>query len=184
MLTLFMSVAGGVSWYDCAAPLQLESPLMMHLFLVYIFFTYFCVFNVVTGVFCNSAIESAASDPDLQAYNITHNTLRLKSQIKEFFEKIDADSSGFMSVAEFEHALENDELLAYFEALGMGAGEAWELFKLLDEDGSNTIETKEFIEGCLKLKGGSTTVDLALVRDEIHQVLEIVEHFLGKKGST
>eukprot|EP00931_Biecheleriopsis_adriatica_P071169 TRINITY_DN45023_c0_g1_i1.p1 TRINITY_DN45023_c0_g1~~TRINITY_DN45023_c0_g1_i1.p1 ORF type:complete len:210 (-),score=38.72 TRINITY_DN45023_c0_g1_i1:36-626(-) len=179
MVTLFVSVAGGVSWIRPMMALAQEDPFMTYLFIAYVFFTIFCIFNVVTGVFCQSAIEASQQDPDLQAYQVKQSTLRLKQRATELFQKIDEDDSGIITVDEFDEALQNPEMLAYFEAIGMGVGEAWEVFKLLDEDESNSVTIKEFVEGCLKLKGGSSNVDIALVREDIERILEIVQIYLG-----
>lgn len=47
MLSLFMSIAGGVSWEAVIEPLWFISPVWALLFLFYISFTYFAVLNVV-----------------------------------------------------------------------------------------------------------------------------------------
>merc|ERR1712048_130065 len=58
-LTLFKCISGGLSWHEASEPLLRISPLLELLFAIYISFTYFAVLNVVTGVFCSSAIETA-----------------------------------------------------------------------------------------------------------------------------
>eukprot|EP00933_Yihiella_yeosuensis_P065111 TRINITY_DN68756_c0_g1_i1.p1 TRINITY_DN68756_c0_g1~~TRINITY_DN68756_c0_g1_i1.p1 ORF type:complete len:270 (+),score=53.27 TRINITY_DN68756_c0_g1_i1:87-812(+) len=175
MLTLFMTITGGVNWYDCVMPLEKVSHATLYMFLAFIFVTYFCVLNVVTGVFCNSAIEAAGDDPDLQAFHISQQHKTTRSKIKEFFHKMDTDGSGMVSVLEFEQALSDEEMLSNFEAIGVGVSEAWEVFQLLDSDHSNTVDGDEFIEGCLKLHGGSSEVDVALIRADINQILKAVD---------
>ena len=49
MLTLFMSIAGGVSWEDALSPLRHVSELAVIFMLVFIVITVFAVLNVVTG---------------------------------------------------------------------------------------------------------------------------------------
>eukprot|EP00930_Biecheleria_cincta_P062901 TRINITY_DN48342_c0_g1_i1.p1 TRINITY_DN48342_c0_g1~~TRINITY_DN48342_c0_g1_i1.p1 ORF type:complete len:622 (+),score=119.50 TRINITY_DN48342_c0_g1_i1:29-1867(+) len=175
VLTLFMAVTGGISWHEAIRPLEHLDFWLVYVFCIYIFFIYFCVANVVTGVFCNSAIEAASTDPDLQVHYITQKKMRLGDQMKDFFGRMDQNSSGTVTVAEFQEALSDPHMCAYFEALGMGIGEAWELFKLLDRDNSNAVETEEFVQGCIRLKGGSSTVDMALVRQDIEKLIWILE---------
>lgn len=62
MLSLFMSIARGVSWGEVLPALKAINDAWVGLYLFYIAFTYFAVLNVVTGVFCQSAIESAQND--------------------------------------------------------------------------------------------------------------------------
>lgn len=58
MLSLFMSISGGVSWEEVISPLGKISNVCVVVYLFYISFTYFAVLNVVTGVFCQSAIDT------------------------------------------------------------------------------------------------------------------------------
>ncbi|CAE7194956.1 unnamed protein product, partial [Symbiodinium sp. CCMP2456] len=62
MLTLFLSITGGISWQDALAPLREISALAATAYLAYIIIAVFAILNVVTGVFCNMAIESARAD--------------------------------------------------------------------------------------------------------------------------
>eukprot|EP00931_Biecheleriopsis_adriatica_P092271 TRINITY_DN66093_c0_g1_i1.p1 TRINITY_DN66093_c0_g1~~TRINITY_DN66093_c0_g1_i1.p1 ORF type:complete len:617 (-),score=107.09 TRINITY_DN66093_c0_g1_i1:96-1904(-) len=181
IMTLFKAATGGVSWHDAVKPLNAVAPWLVYFFACYIFFTLLCVFNVVTGVFCSAAIEAASHDPELQAHYISQNQLQLSQHITEFFKKMDADGSGTVTVKELEAALKRDEMIAYFEAIGMGVGEAWELFKLLDKDGSNTVDMEEFVDGCIKLKGGSTSVDIAFVRKDLRRISALLEADLATR---
>ncbi|CAJ1365197.1 unnamed protein product, partial [Effrenium voratum] len=63
-MTLLQTATGGVSWIEVEASLQTISPLLVITFLCYFSFIYFAVLNVVTGVFCSSAIESASEDAE------------------------------------------------------------------------------------------------------------------------
>ena len=49
MLSLFMSISGGVSWENVVTPLKAVSVAWVFLFLFYVSFTYFAVLNVVTA---------------------------------------------------------------------------------------------------------------------------------------
>ena len=61
--TLFMTVAGGIDWRDAALPLQsLDNKVAFCSYLLYVAFMVVCVMNVLTGTFCNAAIEAAALD--------------------------------------------------------------------------------------------------------------------------
>ena len=50
MLSLFMSISGGVSWENVISPLKEVSLVWVVVYLFYISFTYFAVLNVVTAV--------------------------------------------------------------------------------------------------------------------------------------
>ena len=97
MLTLFMSITGGLSWVEALEPLRDASEIAAACMLLYIFITIFAILNVVTGVlssafvsqcsalqiyineqmmqkwnqvFCNNAIESAKADKDSRRLSV------------------------------------------------------------------------------------------------------------------
>lgn len=71
------------------------------------------------------------------------------------------DTSGTMTLAEFEHVLSSKEVRAYLDALGIEVDKAKGLFQLLDLDMSGEISIDEFTFGCNRLKGGAKSIDLA-----------------------
>merc|ERR1719424_1476737 len=66
MMSLGMAVAEGISWHIFTDALKtVGNGEWVAVFMVYIAFVYFAVLNVVTGVFCQNAIESASQDLDM-----------------------------------------------------------------------------------------------------------------------
>lgn len=161
MSSLFQSITGGVSWRDAIEPLHEVSYLVVWVFLCYIFFVYFAVLNVVTGVFCSSAIETAQHNPELVAHSLISNREQYVSNLRWLFEKVDDDASGFITINELETLLTDDMTRAYFKAMELDANDAWTLFKLIDKDGSGLVEIEEFIMGCEALRGSAKTLDVA-----------------------
>ncbi|CAJ1459289.1 unnamed protein product [Effrenium voratum] len=86
MIGLFMSIAGGVSWENMLLPLKTVSGVWVTFFLFYVAFTYFAVLNVVTAVFCQSAIESAQNDQFTVVQSILANKEKhlQKVEVEEF----------------------------------------------------------------------------------------------------
>ena len=74
MFTLFKSISGGINWHEMITPLEDVGFYCVGLFVMFICFTIFAVLNVVTGVFCNSAIENANRDPALTGSSKSANT--------------------------------------------------------------------------------------------------------------
>jgi len=64
ILSLFLSTTGGINWVSLVGPLREAGAFYFAVFLVYISFHVFAVLNVITGVFCQSAIDSAQQDHD------------------------------------------------------------------------------------------------------------------------
>ncbi|CAJ1385656.1 unnamed protein product, partial [Effrenium voratum] len=161
MLSLFMSIAGGVSWEQVLVPLQAISWIWVMVFLFYISFTYFAVLNVVTGVFCQSAIDSAQSDHDAVLQSILANKQAHIEKIRYLFNEIDAEDTGVITYQMFQNKVGTKEVQTYFESIDLDIWDAWSFFKLLDLDNGGAIEVEEFLMGCLRLRGSARAMDMA-----------------------
>merc|ERR1712032_238277 len=81
---------------------------------------------------------------------------------------IDMDNSGQISLNEIQDVMNADPngVAALFGAMQISTETAWELFHLLDSDGSHTVGLEEFVEGCLKLRGNAKAADIRLLMHE------------------
>merc|ERR1712050_425725 len=107
----------------------------------------FAIINVVTGVFCHSAIESAQRDLELVIQQHIANKKLHVRRIRQLFKTIDSNDSGQITINEFESHLSDEEVEAYFASLELDIADAWTLFKLLDDDSSHAIDIEEFVMG-------------------------------------
>mmetsp|Transcript_23564 Transcript_23564/g.54738 ORF Transcript_23564/g.54738 Transcript_23564/m.54738 type:complete len:579 (-) Transcript_23564:257-1993(-) len=167
MLTLFMSVSGGVSWEDTLLPLEKISSFWVLCYIFYISFTYFAVLNVVTAVFCQSAIESAQNDQVTLMQSMLLNKERHCAKIQELFGRLGADDDGLITLAMFEEHINSETVRTYFESLGLDVWDAWSFFKLLDSDGGGSVDVEEFFMGCLRFRGQAKAMDVGqLIQDQ------------------
>eukprot|EP00439_Symbiodinium_sp_Y106_P071148 s1123_g12.t1 len=167
MLTLFMSLAGGVSWEQALAPLREISAIWVICYVGYIAFTYFAVLNVVTAVFCQSAIESAQNDQVTLMQNMLMNKEKHVRKIQELFGRLGATDDGHITLQMFEENINSDSVTTYFEALGLDVWDAWAFFKLLDSDGGGSVDVEEFFMGCLRFRGQAKAMDVGqLIQDQ------------------
>jgi len=178
MFTLFKTISGGVSWHECVEPLEEISAFMAVLFSVFVFFTYFAVLNVVTGIFCHSAIETSHRNPDLIVHTLMANKHAYIKNIHDLFHKIDTDESGEITITELEKILTSDVLQAYFAALDLDAADAWTLFKLIDRKRNHSICLHDFIEGCTRLKGNATGMDIATIMADSRWLTKKMSRFM------
>ncbi|CAK9115787.1 unnamed protein product [Durusdinium trenchii] len=79
------------------------------------------------------------------------------------FQEADADDSGSITFEEFTNHLEDVRVQAFLRSMGLDGVEAVRLFKLLDADCNGEIEINEFVSGCMVLRGGAKTLDLAML---------------------
>ncbi|OLQ06521.1 Ankyrin-1 [Symbiodinium microadriaticum] len=169
MLSLFMSIAGGVSWEEVLLPLRHVSSawIWTFCFIFYISFTYFAVLNVVTAVFCQSAIESAQNDHATVVQNMLDNKESHLKKLRALFSKFDIQANGGITYGMFEEKLDSPAVREYFETLGLDVWDAWSFFKLLDQDGGGLVEIEEFFMGCLRFSGHARAMDVGkIIQDQ------------------
>jgi len=139
-------------------------------FIVFISFCYLAVLNIVTGIVCSTAIESATEDLDMQVQASLADKDKFSKQLAKLFETIDEDHSGNITVQELEEMIKDDSegAAAVFSAMDISVETALQLCVLLDQDGGGTISLDEFVEGCLKLRGNAKATDIHLLMHESH----------------
>ncbi|CAE7490380.1 Cacna1c [Symbiodinium sp. CCMP2592] len=187
MHTLFASITGGFTWVEARDAFAELSFVWGLMFEAFISFCLFAVLNVMTGVFCQSAIESAEKDHELNLQMLAHERAKYFRAVKRLFQQLDKNGDGGITVVEFEVALQDPTLLQVFNALEISADDAWALFTQLDSDGDAHVDADEFLEGCMLLKGPARSVDvmgikrdLAVVKQRLDQQ---VSALLGMKSS-
>jgi len=161
IFTLYKSITGGISWHEVVEPLGEIHVIWSLLFTVFISISYFAVLNVITGVFCNSAIATATRDPDMIGHTLIEEKKKYMKNLKTLFKNVDADASGLVTLREFEMLMSDDVLKAYFAALEIESDDAWTLFKLIDKDKTNFIDIDEFVRGCIELRGVAKAIDVS-----------------------
>ena len=65
-------------------------------------------FEVMTGVFCNSAIKAAENDHELAVQASVQMRKELKDQVVQLFGTIDERGLGQLTISEFERHFDND----------------------------------------------------------------------------
>jgi len=176
MRTLFGCICGGVEWILVVAALDSINQVWSSLFMFYISFCLFAMLNVMTGVFCQGAIEGAERDQEMLVHTVMSDRSVYLDGLRKLFEVIDDDNDGSVTVKEFEEHFNDDAVRSLFLALQLDPADAWELFVAIDGDGSGTIDAAEFLDACLYLRGPAKAINLAGVkRDVMKMKLQIDE---------
>lgn len=173
--TLYASITGGFTWVEARDFFGKISLVWGLLFEAYIAFCLFAVLNVMTGVFCHSAIESADKDHELNLQMLAVERQKYFRAVKRLFARLDQDSDGGITAEEFEVALQDAALINVFDALEISVADAWNLFRTLDSDGDAHVGPQEFVDGCLRLKGPARSIDVVCIKRDLnllHQKLD------------
>jgi hypothetical protein len=162
--TLLLTVTGGTDWVEVSRALAEIGWLYKWAFVFYIVFTLLLVMNILTGVFVNTAIESATHNKSL-AIDITHNKVEnMIEQMTQWFIDADKDGSGNISWKELRDLLGNVSVREYLMANGVEVASAAQIFLLLDRRGTGEIEPEEFVDNLISLQGNAKAIDLASLR--------------------
>eukprot|EP00443_Scrippsiella_acuminata_P025594 CAMPEP_0115196174 /NCGR_PEP_ID=MMETSP0270-20121206/14952_1 /TAXON_ID=71861 /ORGANISM="Scrippsiella trochoidea, Strain CCMP3099" /LENGTH=219 /DNA_ID=CAMNT_0002609503 /DNA_START=231 /DNA_END=888 /DNA_ORIENTATION=- len=180
ILSLYMAMSGGNDWayyYDVLEPLPSQQKFV---FIAYISFANFAVVNIVTGIFVDSAMQSNRNDKEVMVQEEIAEKNKYLSNMRVVFEEIDDDSTGTIDLEEFGRKMNDDRVIAYFQALKLDVEDVYKLFHLLDMDQSGKIDIEEFISGCHRLKGESRALDMAIMHYEVAWLSEYIVTFQGR----
>lgn len=174
MLTLFMAITNGLSWDDALRPLRNVSYIAVALVVCYVTLAVFAILNVVTGVFCNTAIESAHADKEVATIKQVRSKDQQVEALRQVFSEIDNANRNLVTFEEMADAISNGELASFMEAMGISTDDIRTLYTLLDADKDGLIDLDEFVSGCMQLHGPAKSLQLAkmsfenkLARDDL-----------------
>merc|ERR1712136_295705 len=132
MLTLFMSVAGGIDWWVVITLLQEVSEVYACVFILYVVISQLAVLNVISAIFVGDAMETTRMDNDLRMQVDMEETKLAIQTLAEMFERA-CGEDGTITPTDF-------------------------ISKFGTMDGE--IEKGEFVMGCLRLKNGANLMDM------------------------
>lgn len=178
MFTLFQSISDGLPWREAMHSLEELPTWLACIYPIFISFVNFAVLNVVTGVFCGNAIETAQRNPEVIATAVVKNRQAYQDNVRSLFLLMDEDASGLVTLAEFEKLISDEALHARFCALGIDTQDAWTLFKLIDTDKTGSIDMEEFIKGCEQLNGHAKSVNMVNMWEELRTLSKMLADFM------
>eukprot|EP00929_Paragymnodinium_shiwhaense_P035855 TRINITY_DN19306_c1_g1_i1.p1 TRINITY_DN19306_c1_g1~~TRINITY_DN19306_c1_g1_i1.p1 ORF type:complete len:765 (+),score=120.81 TRINITY_DN19306_c1_g1_i1:68-2362(+) len=174
LLTLFESIVGGVSWDVIIQPMVEDiHPAMGLLFCMYIAFALFAMMNLLTGVFVDHAMRAIREDKDLV----------LAKRIADLFLGTGSDECpDELTWEDFADKLDSDIMKEYFKQMNVELSEGRHLFDLLDVDSSGSVDCKEIVEGCLRLRGPARAFDLNQLARQVHYLHTDIAHIMEQRG--
>lgn len=172
VLSLFESIAGGQSWDCMLEPLISEvSPLTAPFFCMYVSFIIFAIFNSVTGVFCEKAMQSVQEEKEAHAAQAVRDAFE-----RDVFKH--HPENRMITLEEFEKAMVTDEVRDYFQAIQVDVSGAPGIFEMLDAEKAGEVDFDEFMSGICRFQGTAKSLDLALLTHEVNMSFVRVENHI------
>eukprot|EP00927_Polykrikos_kofoidii_P058338 TRINITY_DN5279_c0_g2_i1.p1 TRINITY_DN5279_c0_g2~~TRINITY_DN5279_c0_g2_i1.p1 ORF type:complete len:634 (+),score=104.71 TRINITY_DN5279_c0_g2_i1:84-1985(+) len=174
LLSLWQAISGGEDWDRMAGPLVSEiSPDVGMIFIAYIAFAMLALMNVVTGFFVHTALLRAKKEEEVF----------VADQIVTLFNMTGEQENTLLTEDEIHAVLADPVYSKEWKAIDILAEEAKYIFRLLDINGSASIEFEEFLNGCLRVHGPARSMDLLTVLQEARvSQKRIAEQFQELKG--
>jgi len=159
MLTLFMSVSGGIDWWVAVKPLLEIGVSYAVIFVVFVVISQLAILNVISAIFVNDAMETTRMDPDMRMQMEVEETRFAIERLTEIFAEL-ASGSLLIPKGEFVKRVESMENKLKFAMLGLHFVDPVNFFKSLDVDQNGEVGIDEFVMGCLRLKSGAILMDI------------------------
>jgi len=185
MYSLFEALTGGRDWGDVAGPFRHIHWILVCCLILYIVVGVFCILNLLTAVF----LEAANRIDDVQ--ELVYKKRDWVAETSEFFlnaikniphtphtsASLDSpDGSPRITEDAFIKLLSSQKNVKFLEEYGVdlffrGRTGLRELFHIMDEDGSGTLDVNEFVACLYNLKGTATSLDLKLENQKLSRLV-------------
>lgn len=176
MYTLFKCMCGGINWGEVADPYWDINLAMGLSFALYIAFTVFCVLNILTACFVESATRIGGQDEDRIIMDRIETQQKWISRVKEIFMTGGKNNDASVNWEEFTKAIlskRNRMLLRELE-LDVDFANPRAIFSLFDVDGNGYIDLEEFAKGIHLLHGPARSLDVMRIKQDMKVVKQEV----------
>jgi voltage-gated sodium channel len=175
MITMFEITIAPGAWAKPGRLLIFDVDPLYSIFLIpYVMGVTFAIMRVISALFLQETMNSVARDQDLVYQEKTRKRDKDVQKIREIFRSGDRDGGGTLCPKEFGALFKDPRMKVWLEHLGLDVAEVSGLFRLMD-DGDGLVTFEEFLSGCLRLRGGAKSVDLATLLYENRKVISKIE---------
>merc|ERR1711972_1273086 len=155
-----MASTGGNDWEVYYEKLKETGSMATFCFIFFIAFIQIALLNILTGIFVENAMKLAQPDRDTLALEHRKNELNEMEELRRMCYDI-APEDGVINAAHFAEHIKHGRLRAYLSVLGLDIKDAEIFFGMLQSASSNgEVEVESFVEGCMRLKGWATSIDM------------------------
>eukprot|EP00746_Dinoflagellata_sp_MGD_P011190 gnl/MRDRNA2_/MRDRNA2_123392_c0_seq1.p1 gnl/MRDRNA2_/MRDRNA2_123392_c0~~gnl/MRDRNA2_/MRDRNA2_123392_c0_seq1.p1 ORF type:complete len:835 (+),score=129.39 gnl/MRDRNA2_/MRDRNA2_123392_c0_seq1:168-2507(+) len=151
MYTLFQ-LALLTEFSEFGRPIFEKQPLFFPFFLFFIFVVTFGVLNVLIAVIVEVTMEASESLKQEEGDREMRHKLELLDQLQEFVFLMDEAGTGEITLQQLAVVHQDEKMQKLLVTMGFPLGfTAEELWTLLDQDGSGTLQVEEFVRMAFRL---------------------------------
>jgi len=183
LLTLFKVVTGGDDWAVFYKMIEPTGGLGPPLFLFFIAFFAIAVWNIITSLFMEVAMSRVRPSSRELIVEKHQQDIADVQELSDIFSSIDTDESDHISREEFLRFTENPEAMEALQVRGLDIKDKEAFFEMLTsiDATEHKVGLEEFVDGCLKMRGPASSLDLhnvkfetALMRRSMMRILRAV----------
>lgn len=166
---------------DIYKPLIQLDPYLLTYFMGTILVIGIVLMNLVTAVVVNSALEQAFQDKEMQQAQQVQQKTKLLKELRKLFERMDLDSSGFVSREEILSISDSDRQLLQNT---LSIHDHAEIFDALDVDGSGSLQIEEFCDGIWHVAMSSAPIEIKKIEKQVRILREEIQESSRIAAST
>jgi len=183
LLALYRAVTGGEDWSVFYRVVEVTGPLYTWLFIFFIAFSHIAFLNILTATFVNKAMQLAKPDADTLANDQRKRELEAYEELHAVCRSLGSCDSGCITVQQLERHLGEGLLGARLAILGLHVTDAQRFFDALSAGGkAKDMTSADFVEGCMRMRGAASGVDLHRVDMQVQVVFRCLQRLQEDVG--
>jgi len=183
IITLFKCTTGGEDWGDVYDLILQSGRMYAAIFLFFIVFFVFAVFNIVTSIFVDKTVRLAQEDMEIAMQAKTQNDRLTVRTLKKLFKEFDTDHSGTLTLDELRVMARDEKVALSFEKLGLNLNDADHLFKMMSTlTGHSDVDIDVFVASWLKMRGLATSIDQQALILQVHRLTDMMRSVMMHLG--
>lgn len=160
MKSLVMATMGGEDWVNIARPLERVGQLAYTTFLGYIYLFAYGIVNIMNAIFIEAMMENSQSDNQFIIDSELQKKGAYVEKLQSIFDSMNDNGDGEVSFEEFERHVNDDKMIAFLSSLQLDVTDATHFFRVLSDNGKESVDIERFVGGCIKLRGLARSTDL------------------------
>jgi hypothetical protein len=147
----------------------------MMIFLWVVAFTQIALLNIILGVFVDRAMKCMTVGPEELALEYIELERKHDHELSDIIHTVgDLNGDGKLNAREWQRALQQGEVAAYLEMMGLRIENVIDFFHSL-EDENGDVDIARFVRGCIRMKGAASSFDMNVMMREMQQLTGVLD---------